>query len=65
MLDRVWGWLHDDAHELGGLVALVDDRVVGFAHHRCTAAPARARPVSSSTTCSPTPRCAAVASGAP
>ncbi len=34
VLDRVWGWLHDDAHELGGLVALVDDRVVGFAHHR-------------------------------
>jgi len=34
VLDRVWGWLHDDAHELGGLVALVDDRVVGIAHHR-------------------------------
>jgi GNAT superfamily N-acetyltransferase len=34
VLDRVWGWLHDSDHELGGLVALVDGDVVGLAHHR-------------------------------
>ncbi len=34
VLDRVWGWLHDPVHELGGLVALADGVVVGLAHHR-------------------------------
>ena len=39
VLERVWGWLGDDAHELGGLVAVVDDAVVGFAHHRSYSRP--------------------------
>jgi GNAT superfamily N-acetyltransferase len=39
VLDLVWGWLNDDAHELGGLVALVDGQVVGFAHHRLYSRP--------------------------
>jgi len=34
VVDRVWGWLNDRAHELNALVALVDQEVVGFAHHR-------------------------------
>ena len=34
VLDTVWGWLHDPDHELGGLVAVVDGKVVGIAHHR-------------------------------
>jgi GNAT superfamily N-acetyltransferase len=34
VLDRVWGWLNDQAHELNALVAVVDQVVVGFAHHR-------------------------------
>jgi GNAT superfamily N-acetyltransferase len=34
VLDRVWGWLQDPDHQLGGLVALADGDVVGLAHHR-------------------------------
>lgn len=34
VVDRVWGWLQDDAHESNALVAVVGARVVGFAHHR-------------------------------
>jgi GNAT superfamily N-acetyltransferase len=39
VLDLVWGWIFDSDHELGGLAALVDDRVVGFAHHRLYSRP--------------------------
>ena len=39
VLDLVWGWLHDEGHELGGLVATLDDQVVGFAHHRLYSRP--------------------------
>ncbi|MBV9831121.1 MAG: GNAT family N-acetyltransferase [Marmoricola sp.] len=42
VLDSVWGWLHDPDHELGGLVALVDGRVVGIAHHRSYVRPSEA-----------------------
>jgi GNAT superfamily N-acetyltransferase len=34
VVDRVWEWLCDQAHQLNALVALVDGEVVGFAHHR-------------------------------
>ena len=34
VVDRVWGWIQDGDHETNALVALVDDEVVGFAHHR-------------------------------
>ena len=39
VVDRVWGWINDEAHETNALVALVDDEVVGFAHHREFARP--------------------------
>jgi GNAT superfamily N-acetyltransferase len=39
VVDRVWAWIHDDTHETNALVALVDDEVVGFAHHREFARP--------------------------
>jgi GNAT superfamily N-acetyltransferase len=39
VLDLVWGWLHDEGHELGGLVATLDGQVVGFAHHRSYSRP--------------------------
>ena len=39
VVDRVWSWLGDASHEEDGLVALVDDRVVGFAHHRLYSRP--------------------------
>lgn len=39
VVERVWGWLHDDAHESNALVAVLGDRVVGFAHHRLYARP--------------------------
>lgn len=34
VLDRLWAWLMDPAHEVEGLVALRDGRVVGLAHFR-------------------------------
>jgi GNAT superfamily N-acetyltransferase len=39
VVDRVWGWINDETHETNALVALVDDEVVGFAHHREFARP--------------------------
>ena len=39
VVDRVWGWIHDDAHETNALVAELDGEVVGFAHHREFARP--------------------------
>jgi GNAT superfamily N-acetyltransferase len=41
-VERVWSWLGDDSHETNALVAVVDDRVVGFAHHRLYARPSEA-----------------------
>ena len=40
VVDRVWGWIQDEAHESNALVAEVDGEVVGFAHHRMYARPA-------------------------
>jgi GNAT superfamily N-acetyltransferase len=35
MRDRVWGWLHDTGHELGGLIATDETgRGIGLAHYR-------------------------------
>lgn len=42
VLDTVWGWLHDQAHEENGLVAELDGRVVGLAHHRLYSRPSEA-----------------------
>ena len=39
VVDRVWSWLMDASHEVGGLVAEADGRVVGIAHHRSFARP--------------------------
>ena len=39
VVDLVWGWINDESHETNALVALVDDQVVGFAHHREFARP--------------------------
>jgi GNAT superfamily N-acetyltransferase len=39
VVERVWGWIQDPGHEVDALVALVDDEVVGFAHHRLYARP--------------------------
>ena len=42
MRDTVWAWLMDPAHEVKGLVALVDGAVVGLIHYRPFARPLRA-----------------------
>ena len=55
VVDRVWGWINDDTHETNALVAVLDDEVVGFAHHREFARPSSASAGSTSTTCSPGP----------
>ena len=39
MRDRVWGWIHDPAHEVEGLVAERDGDLVGLAHVRAFARP--------------------------
>lgn len=39
MRDRVWGWLHDPAHESEGLVAKKGERLVALAHFRPFARP--------------------------
>lgn len=41
VVDRVWAWLHDPAHEVEGLVAVQDGRVVGLAHFRREPSPSR------------------------
>ncbi|MCC5972198.1 MAG: GNAT family N-acetyltransferase [Pararhodobacter sp.] len=39
MRDRVWGWIHDPAHETEGLVAESNGNLVGLAHFRPYARP--------------------------
>ncbi|MFT4150956.1 MAG: GNAT family N-acetyltransferase [Paracoccaceae bacterium] len=39
MRARVWGWLQDPAHEVTGLVAEQDGRLIGLAHFRPFARP--------------------------
>lgn len=39
VVERVWGWIQDDQHEVNALVAVVDGEVVGFAHHRLYSRP--------------------------
>jgi GNAT superfamily N-acetyltransferase len=34
VIERVWGWVTDPAHEVKALVASIDGRVVGLAHYR-------------------------------
>lgn len=38
-IDLVWGWLHDAGHQVRGLVAELDGRIVGIAHYRAFARP--------------------------
>ena len=39
VVDCIWEWITDDTHETNALVALLDDDIVGFAHHREFARP--------------------------
>lgn len=41
VVDTVWRWLLDDAHELQGLVAERDGRLLGIAHWRRFSRPSR------------------------
>ncbi|BDZ37471.1 GNAT family N-acetyltransferase [Microbacterium suwonense] len=41
VVETVWGWLMDPAHELNGLVAVRDDAPIGIAHWRRFARPSR------------------------
>ena len=34
ILQTVWGWLHNNNHEVNGIVCEVDNKVVGLAHYR-------------------------------
>ena len=39
IIDRVWGWLNDPAHETRGIAAVQGDRIIGIAHFRTFARP--------------------------
>lgn len=39
--DNVWGWINDPAHELEGVIALLDGVPVGLAHFRRMPSPLR------------------------
>lgn len=39
MRDKVWGWLHDPAHEIEGFVAEGEGGLVGLAHFRAFSRP--------------------------
>ncbi len=39
----VWTWLHDPDHVLRGVVAVLDDEVVGLAHYRAVPRPVHGR----------------------
>ena len=39
--DTVWDWLHNPGHELEGVVAVQDGKLVGLAHFRRMPSPAR------------------------
>jgi len=41
IIETVWGWLMDSAHELNGLVAVRDGAPVGLAHWRRFSRPSR------------------------
>ena len=34
ILETVWGWLHDESHEVSGIVYEVDEGIVALAHYR-------------------------------
>ncbi|MCX7567544.1 GNAT family N-acetyltransferase [Sulfitobacter sp. F26169L] len=39
MRQTVWGWLNDDTHEVNGLVAEQDGRLIGLTHYRPFSSP--------------------------
>lgn len=39
VVNTTWGWLMDKTHPLKGLVAEVDDRLIGLAHYRAMPRP--------------------------
>ena len=39
MRARVWSWLHDPQHEVGGFIAELDGRAIGLTHYRPFARP--------------------------
>jgi GNAT superfamily N-acetyltransferase len=41
ILQTVWNWLHDENHEVEGLICEVDGKVVGLAHYRRMPRPLR------------------------
>ena len=40
-IEALWGWLQDPAHEVEGVLALADGKIVGFAHYRRMPSPTR------------------------
>ena len=44
-LDTVWNWLHDQNHELSGLVYEINNKLVAIAHYRRMPSPLRGKDI--------------------
>ena len=45
ILQIVWTWLHDENHELCGIIYEVDNNIAGFAHYRRMPRPLRGKDI--------------------
>ena len=43
ILKTVWEWIHDDNHEVSGLVYVHDNKIIGIAHYRKMPSPLRGK----------------------
>ena len=34
ILEKLWGWIHDDIHIVKGICFEIDSKIVGIAHYR-------------------------------
>jgi ribosomal protein S18 acetylase RimI-like enzyme len=34
ILDTLWGWIHDETHDVKGICFVLDSKIVGIAHYR-------------------------------
>jgi len=45
ILQTVWKWLHDENHEMNGIVYEIDKNIFGFAHYRRMPSPLRGQDI--------------------
>jgi ribosomal protein S18 acetylase RimI-like enzyme len=42
ILDTLWGWIHDETHDVNGLCYELEDKIVAIAHYRTMPRPIKA-----------------------